>query len=331
MSTSSQAVHGDPSETYRPKSRIRGRQPIENPWRLNMWQAVAIVTTFAAVFKSAPADWPNLSRATQLRFRYGGLGRGLVSRPPAMARRLYEKEVPQAIRNLGESAVRDFLIGKHLSHVKSAANVPGKAKAPGNVILEDAAANLSRGNRNMTATERAAALSAGRASAIRTGAKALAKSGAKAGLVAAAMEAAVAVPENVLHYRRGRKTGGQAVGDAARSTATAAGVGVATAVAVKGAAIAGIGLSLGPFGPPLMVAGGVVFVGNGIYRVGKAAKRNTYPEGRLRPRRRQGRRRESGSKARPATRLPVLLASVPRARRRSRSRTRPTTRRTWRF
>ena len=224
------------------------------------------------VVKPAPAGWHNLSRSTQRLFETGGLGRGLGSRPPAMARRLYEKEVPAAIRRMGESAVRDFLRGKHFSHIRSVVNAPGRARAPSNVLLENASANLSRGSRNMTSAGRTAARSAGRASAIRTGTTTAIKAGAKAGFIAAAAEAAVSVPENALHYRRGRKSGGQATRDTVKSTATAGCVGVAAAGVAKGAAM--VGLSLGPFGGPLMVAGGVVLAGSATYRIAKAARRD---------------------------------------------------------
>ena len=233
--------------------------------------AVAGVTAARAT-KSSAGGWHNLSRTTQQRFQTGGLGRGLGSRSPVMAQRLYEKEVPATIRNMGEPAVQDFLKGKHFSHVSSVADAPARAKAPSNVVLEHARNNLSRGSRNMTSAGRAAARSASRASATRTGAKSAVKGGARAGAVAAAMEAVVAIPENILHVRRGRKTGGQAVKDAAKSTATAAGLGVAAAGVAKGVAMTGIGMSLGPLGTPLAIAGVGLMVGAGVHRLAKAAR-----------------------------------------------------------
>ena len=226
-----------------------------------------------AAAKPNAAGWHSLSRATQRRFMSGGLGRGLGRRTPTMAQRLYEKEVPAAIRNMGEPAVKDYIKGKHFSHIRSVANAPSRAKAPGNVVLEDAAANLSRGSRNMTSAGRVAARSASRTSAIRTSAKAAVKGSAKAGFFAAATEAIVSIPENVLHYKRGRKSRNRAVKDTAKDTATAAGVGILTAGAVKGAAMVGISPTLGPAGPPLAVAGVGLMVGTTAYRLYKAAKR----------------------------------------------------------
>ena len=232
----------------------------------------AAVIVVGSVVKPAPATWHNLSRSTQMLFRTGGLGRGLGLRSPAMAQRLFETQVPAAVRSMGEHAVRDFLERKHFSHVRSVANAPSRAKAPSNVILENAKVNLSRGSRNMNNAARIVAKTANRDSAIKTGARVAAKNGAKAGLAVAALEAAVAIPENVLHYRRGRKSAGEAAMDTLESTATAGCVaGVAVGVA-NAAATTGIGLSLGPFGVPLAIAGGTVFAGTAARRIYRAAR-----------------------------------------------------------
>ncbi len=223
---------------------------------------------------ASPSGWLDLSYATRQKFRTAGLGgsRGIRTLPEAQ--RFYETSVPQFVRNAGEGAVKDFLNGKQASHIRSVANSPSHAKSASNIVWEEAAKNTARGSRNMSAAELAAAKSAGRISAVKAGAKTAVRSGAKAGLIAAALEAAVSVPENAFHYRRGRKSSKQAAKDTAKSTATAAGVGVATAGVAKGAAMAGLGLSLGPFGTPVMIAGGIVLAGSAFYRINKAAKRD---------------------------------------------------------
>lgn len=229
----------------------------------------------AAKSGAGSGAWSSLSPQLQRRFMTGGLrGRGLGYRTPAMARRLYEKEVPSAVRNLGEDAVRDFLKGRQFSHVKSVSNAPGQARLTSNVILEDGAKNMARGSRNMTSAELAAAKSAGRASAAKIGVKSALKGGAKAGAAAAAMEAPVSGAENFLHWKRGRKSGKQAVKDTAKDAGVAAGVGIAAAGVVKGAAIAGVGVSLGPLGTPLMIAGGGLMVASAAHRLIKAGKRD---------------------------------------------------------
>ena len=87
------------------------------------------------------------------------------------------------------------------------------------VVLENPGPNLLRGSQNMTTVDVSAAKAANRISEMRTVAKTLAKGGAKAGLVAAIFEVAISVPENILHYRRGRKSGKQAAEDTAKNTA----------------------------------------------------------------------------------------------------------------
>ena len=189
-----------------------------------------------------------------------------------MARRLYERIIPRWVRNSGPDAVRDTISEKHFSHIRSVRNAPGLAKAPSNVVLENPGPNLSRGSRNMATVEVSAATAANRIAAMRTVAKTLAR--AKAGLVAAIFEVAISVPENILHYRRGRKSGKQAAEDTAKNTAIAAGTGTAAAIAMKVAALAGLGLSFGPFGAPLAIVGGTLLAGNIIYRIAKAARRD---------------------------------------------------------
>ena len=229
-----------------------------------------VVTGFAP--GDPPAHWGNLSAKTRWRFRVGGLGRGFGSRSPKTAQRVYEREVPRIIRNLGEPAVRAYLKGKHFSHRISVRNAAASAKSPSNVVLENGSANLARGSRNMSSAGLSAAKKGQRISAIKVAGNSVVRGSVKAGAFAAATEAAVSIPENLMHYKRGRKTGGQAVKDTTKSTAGAAAIGVATAGAVKVAAMAGVGLSLGALGTPVMIAGGLVFAGTAIRRVHKAAK-----------------------------------------------------------
>lgn len=223
---------------------------------------------------SGSGAWTSLSPELKRRFMRGGLRRGFAHRSPEMARRLYEKEVPAAVRNLGEDAVRNFLKGKQFSHIRSVVNAPGQARRLSNVVLEDGAKNMARGSRNMTSAEIAAARSAGRASAVKVGAKSAIKGGAKAGAVAAAIEAPVSGLENCLHWKRGRKSGAQAVKDTAKDTVTAAGVGIAVAGVSKGLAMAGVGATLGPLGAPLMLAGGGLAVAATAHRLIKAGRRD---------------------------------------------------------
>ena len=217
--------------------------------------------------------WDNLTPGTRRLFQTRGLGRGLGSRTPTMAQRLYEKSVPRVIRNTGENAVSDYLKGKQFSHKMSVANAPQRAKASSNIVLEKVRENVARGRRNMTSAEAAAAKRAGRASASKILAKSALKSGAKAGVIAAAIEAPIAGMENYLHWRGGRKTGKQAATDTAKSTAVAGGTGAAVSVPL-------MLIPLGPLGAPVAIVGGTLLVGDTIYRITMATKRNAALAGR---------------------------------------------------
>ncbi len=233
--------------------------------------AVAAATVGTAAARSPAGGWDGLSVAMKRHFRSTGLGGSRGVRTQAMARRVYEK-IPTIVRNRGEGAVKEYLKGRQGSHIKSVVAAPGRSKWPSNMVFEDASRNLSRGSRNMTAAEVAAAKSSGRIAATRVVANATLKSAAKGGVIAAAIEAPVAALENVLHCRRGRKTGRKAAIDTTKSTATAAGFGAAAAVGAKVAV--GAGLSMGPFGIPVAVGGGVLLVGTTVYRVARAASRD---------------------------------------------------------
>ena len=223
------------------------------------------------VAKSGAGNWHNLSPEAQRMFQTRGLGgRNLGSRTPTMAKRLYET-VPQAVRDEGEGAVLQWLKQKDFSHIKSVANAPSQAKQPSNILFENASKNRARGSRNMTASEVTATKEATRSSAIKTG---MTSAVTRAALVAALIEAPIASTENYLHYKRGRKSGGEAVKDTTKSTVVAGVVGGTTAGAVKVATLAGVSLSLGPLGAPIAIGSGALLVGATIHRIAKANKRD---------------------------------------------------------
>ena len=239
--------------------------------------ATGVRATAAGVTTSAQRThsgmWKNLRPKTQRLFRTRGLGRGLGSRSPKMAQRLYNS-VPDAIRNQGEGAVLGFLKGKHASHKKSVSKMPGWARRPSNIVWESAKPNLSRGSRTMRVREVAAVKSANRVSGISATTRGVAKGGA----IAAVIEAPVAGVENFLHWKRGRKSRGKAAADAAKSTVGAAvvgaGVTAATVGVTQGATLIGISPTLGPAGVPLAAAGVALMVGITACRLYKANQKD---------------------------------------------------------
>lgn len=225
-----------------------------------------------AARRAHSGSWNNLSPETRRLFQTRGLGRGLGLRTPTMAQRFYERSIPEAIRNQGESAALHFIKGKDASHIRSVSRMPGWARRPSNVVWEFASKNRSRQGKNMSATDLSAVKAAARTSAIRLTAKGV----AKGGFFAAAVEAPVAAIENFFHWKRRRKSGRRAATDAAKSTAGAGAIGavatVATAGVSHGAAAIGISPTLGPAGVPLAVAGAALMVGSTAYRLYRATR-----------------------------------------------------------
>ena len=192
--------------------------------------------------------WNSLSPDTQRRFRTRGLGRGLTPRSLTEARRFFEDSIPKSIRDGGDRSVRRFMRGRDASHIESVARNPGRARDPGNLRWEPAGRNRSRGARNMTQSEVARTESETRWA----GRVELGRSVVKQAAWTAAIELFVASLENWFHWKRGRKTGKQAAGDAARSTGTSLGTAVVMVVmaplirvAVLFLALLGILLAMG--------------------------------------------------------------------------------------
>ena len=219
----------------------------------------------ASGFRSGSDGWHRLSPETQRLFQTRGLGRGVRPRSPAMAQRLYERSIPRAVRNGGDSAVRSFLKGKDASHIRSVTNAPERARQPSNIVWEKAGTNRARHSRNMNPPEVAGAKSANRTSALTAVARSAAGRAVRGGVFAAVTEVPVAGVENFLHWKHNRKSGKQAATDTAKSVGVAGGVGAA------GAAVLG-GLPLGPLGLPIMVGGIVLFAAGGVTRIVKAGR-----------------------------------------------------------
>lgn len=235
--------------------------------------AGAGVFAWASALKSG--EWDKLSPGMQKRFRTGGVGRGLGCRSHVMGRRVYEGNIPEDIRNMGEPVIWKYMEGKDFSHIKSVANCPSKAKAPGNVVLEAARKNRSRGSGNMTSAEQAAAKSANQASAIEIRVKATVEGVKKV----VAIEAIVSGLENILHWKRGRKSGEQAVMDTVKSTVSATFNGFVTMAVLQGLVIAcpSLGRALGRARTPLEAVGVVLILMSAADRLIKAA-RSSYED-----------------------------------------------------
>ena len=192
-------------------------------------------------------SFSDLSQSLQRKFATAGLGGDRGVRSMVDAQGFYQESIPYPIRNLGGDAVHRWLEGKDASHVQSVQNSPELKNVNSNLVWEGSAINKTRGAENMTGMEllRANASNTFDASAVvfRTCLESAAMTAFYAGL----MEAPVATLENYIHYQKGRKTGEEALIDAAKLIATRAAAGLVVGFAVTAA------VALIPGAAPLMV------------------------------------------------------------------------------
>ena len=155
---------------------------------------------------------------------------------------MYQESVPLMVRSYGEDAVRQFLHGKDASHIRSVHNAPQLAADSGNILWENSGVNRARGAADMTGWERFAARGSNAFDTAGIVMRECATAAATSALYAGLLETPVAAIENYIRYQKGVVSGEQAVKDAAKSIAQAAGAGAIAGVAVTIA----IGLGAGP-------------------------------------------------------------------------------------
>jgi hypothetical protein len=197
--------------------------------------ATAAISVDTLIRGVPSGSFSNLSDSLQGKFAAAGLGgeRGIRTAPAAQS--FYRDSIPYPIRNLGEDAIRPFTGGKDASHIQSAHNAPHLADSSNNILWENSGINRARGAENMTGAEQfqAHATNAFDASVIIF--RECLQSAATTALYAGLLEAPVAAIENYIHYQKGRKTGEQAIIDAAKSIGSRAATGAVVGFAVTGA------------------------------------------------------------------------------------------------
>ena len=240
--------------------------------------AARLLSSAGPAVAAAPADallrglpsgsFDGYSQTLRSKFAYAGLGGERGVRSAAEAQAFYQDSIPYPIRNLGEDAVSRFLAGKEASHLQSVRNAPHLAAENSNFIWENDSLNRARGAANMTSGEqlRAQADNAFDAAGIMFR-DCLETSGMTA-LYAALLEAPVAAIENWLHYRRGRKTGEEAVKDAAIAIAKRAVSGATIGFTITAAvALAGAAPLLTTIAPALLPVGMALYAYNALKRI----------------------------------------------------------------
>ena len=206
-------------------------------------------------FKNLPADLMS-------KLKSAGLGNGRGVRNYAETRQFYADSVHSFIRYFGKvEDLRKFIEGKVGSHIRSVAEHPEQVKARGNVLWELEKANTLRGSRSATRLEVIGIKAKNAADATRIVGKAMASRVTRGAAWAVLYEAPISTLENVIHYRKGRKSRGEAAKSVVKDTAKAGAVGAAAGAVMIVVVGVGGGIVLAPIAMPLAV------VGTGIYAV----------------------------------------------------------------
>ncbi len=229
---------------------------------------VATAASINTVVRGVPSgSFADLSDSLQLKVARAGLGgeRGYWLDPQV----IYRDNVPYPIRNLGEDAIMRFTNDKDLSHRISVSNAPELANSPDNIVgFESKSLNRARGAENMTGMEefRLHGTNAFHASGILF--RECLGSAATSALFAALLESPISIVENAIHYRKGRKTGEEAIKEAATAIRDRAAAGAVVGFAVWAAIVL---TSAGPLvltvSPVLMRVGMTLYAYTAVKRI----------------------------------------------------------------
>ena len=203
------------------------------------------------------------------RAKFHAAGGAQPKRTLSEAESLYHDSIPPAVRNLDEDALEAYLDGKDLSHVLSRSNHPEIARDNRNLIWENSTDNRSRGSRDMTSEELYRAHEANSLATSSIVFRECLDAAKTTALYAGLLEAPVAAIENLIHYRKGRKTEEAALTDAGRSIAAAVTSGAIIGFAVTGAValLPGAGPLVVTVAPILQTVGLPLYALNSVKRV----------------------------------------------------------------
>ena len=239
---------------------------------------LAVAAQAGTIIRGVPdGSFSSLRDELQRKFKDAGLRPEQGTRTTIEREALYKESVPTIVRNYGEDAVLKFLKDKDASHIQSVHNSPHLAKDNSNIIWEDSGTNRVRGAENMTWGEELQARATNAFDASKIVAKPLFRdcvgSATIAAIFASLMEAPVAAIENYIHYQKGRKTGEQAIIDAAKSIAMRAISAAVVGFAVTGAvALLGAGPLLVTIAPVLIPVGLALYGLSALKRILNALK-----------------------------------------------------------
>ena len=229
-----------------------------------------------ALIRGVPSgSFGDLSQNLVQKFADAGLGGDRGTRSVSDAWAFYQDSIPHPVRNLGEDAVWRFVDSKDASHIQSAQNAPHLVADNSNILWEDSSKNQARGATDMGSGERLWAETTNAFDAAGIVFRDCLEVAGMTALYAGLLEAPVAAMENYLHYRRSRKSGEEAIRDAAvaigRRAATGAAVGFTITAAV---ALVGAGPLLVTVSPVLLPVGMALYTYNALKRIRDAATRD---------------------------------------------------------
>ena len=226
-------------------------------------------STSDALLRGIPSgSFDGYSQTLRSKFAAAGLGGERGVRSVAEAQAFYQDTIPYPIRNLGEDAVWRFLDRKDASHIQSVRNAPHLAADSSNLIWENDSLNRMRGAENMTGGELRRAQASNNFDAAGIMFRDCLETAGMTALYAGLLEAPVAAIENWLHHRRGRKTGEEAVRDAAIAIAKRAVSGAAIGFTVTAAAaLAGAAPLLISIAPALLPVGMALYAYHALKRI----------------------------------------------------------------
>lgn len=242
-----------------------------NPRNGSLTSGAGSVSTAAGLdvwIRGVPSGtFDSLSESLEQKFVRAGLGDDRGVRTLTEAETFYRDSIPYPVRNLGEDAIRRFTHGKEASHVVSAHNAPELVDRPGNLVWEDAALNRSRGAADMTGWEEFRAHGTNAFDATGIVFRDCFDAASATTLFAGLLEAPVSIAENVIHYRKGRKTGEATVKDAATAIAKRAAVGTVGFAVTGAVALAGAGPLIVTIAPVLLPVGIALYGYTGLKRI----------------------------------------------------------------
>ena len=234
--------------------------------RLSLGGTAVAAASADVLIRGVPnGSWENLSDSLQSKIASAGG----VSRSAAEAQAFYQDSLPYQVRNLGEDAVWRFVDGKDASHIQSVKNAPHLAADNSNIIWEPSYINRARGAENMTGGEQLKAQATNAFDSAGIVFRDCLQTAGITALYAGLLEAPVAAVENYLHYQRGRKTGEEAIKDAAIAIAKRAGTGavVGFTVALAVTVMPGAAPLLATIAPVLLPVGVALYAYNALKRI----------------------------------------------------------------